>query len=86
MPESGTWLKIRISEKSKAELTKKAERAKVSLSEYARRLVLGLPIFDAELGEAYRKLFRHIHATYPDDPTAKRLVAECFRLIGEQIR
>jgi hypothetical protein len=83
--QHGTPITVRLSARQRARIEAKAARAHATLSDYARKMLLSEPIYDAELGEAYRKLFLHVRINYPGDRVATALVEECFRLIGMQL-
>jgi hypothetical protein len=84
--QQGTPITVRLDVRQRERIEAKAARAHLTLSDYARKMLLSEPIYDAELGEAYRKLFLHVRSNYPDDPVARALVEECFRLIGMQLK
>jgi hypothetical protein len=77
---------FRITPLQRRRIEQKAAEAHKTISDYARDMTLGAPIYDAELGEAYRKAFVYASGKLADDPVAEKLFAECFRNLDRYFR
>jgi hypothetical protein len=77
--DEGRSISFRVTMAQRRRVEKRASDLRKTIAEYAREMTLGEPIYDATLGEAYRKAFAYASKTLEADPVAMELFEECFR-------
>jgi hypothetical protein len=79
-------IRFRVNASERRRIEKRAADACATVAEYARVMILGEPIYDRELAEAYRKLFAYSSKKLEHHPVAMELFAECFRNLDRYFR